>query len=312
MSNGGDYILSSLSFPSSVKEEIASCQAGPERQSYPTIKGYQTPFPSDEPEMSWDCRMADRKVWTVKPPARSASVEVAVKTIEDATEIAVKRKTINKELIKETRREKAVLCPQTRSGLKTSRLTASCLRRHPVLRLNRLDIRNMSLPKSLLTLILRRGRLQAETRRPGPKGIDRKKKRRRGRGITKEKIKSHTLDISDMPLPKSQLTLTLKRGVLLDDPTSSQVQKKRGRKKGEKIGPGITRLKIEKIGAHTLDISDVPLPNPSLKLVIRRGKLQAEATGSQGKKTRGRKKKWRRRCGVKNEGVKRERSPETE
>ncbi|XP_035655361.2 uncharacterized protein LOC118401849 [Oncorhynchus keta] len=311
-STGGDYILSSLSFPSSVKEEIASCQAGPERQSYPTIKGYQTPFPSDEPEMSWDCRMADRKVWTVKPPARSASVEVEVKTVEDATEITVKRKTINKELIKETRREKAVLCPQTRSGLKTSRLTASCLRRHPVLRLNRLDIRNMSLPKSLLTLILRRGRLQAETRRPGPKGIDRKKKRRRGRGITKEKIKSHTLDVSDMPLPKSQLTLTLKRGVLLDDPTSSQVQKKRGRKKGEKIGPGITRLKIEKIGAHTLDISDVPLPNPSLKLVIRRGKLQAEATGSQGKKTRGRKKKWRRRCGVKNEGVKRERSPETE
>uniref|UniRef100_A0A4W5K939 C2H2-type domain-containing protein n=1 Tax=Hucho hucho TaxID=62062 RepID=A0A4W5K939_9TELE len=260
--------------------------------------------------MSWDCRMADCKVWTVKPPARSASVEVEVKTIEDATEITVKRKTINKEMIKETRRDKAVLCPQTRSGLKTSRLTASCLRRQPVLRLNRLDISSMPLPKSLLTLILRRGRLQAETRRPGPKGIDRKKKRRRGRGITK--IETHTLDISDMPLPKSPLTLTLKRGVLLDDPTSSQVQKKRGRKKGEKIGPGITRLKIEKIGAHTLDISDVPLPKPSLKLVIRRGKLQAEATGSQGKKTRGRKKKWRRRCGVKNEGVKRERSPETE
>ncbi|KAM9458708.1 uncharacterized protein ACWYII_010654 [Salvelinus alpinus] len=311
-STGGDYILSSLSFPSSVKEEIASCQAGPERQSYPTIKGYQSPFPSDEPEMSWDCRMADRKVWTVKPPACSASVEVEVKTIEDATEITVKRKTINKEMIKETRRDKAVLCPQTRSGLKTSRLTASCLRRQPVLRLNRLDISNMPLPKSLLTLILRRGRLQAETRRPGPKGIDRKKKRRRGRGITNEKIETHTLDISDMPLPKSPLTLTLKRGVLLDDPTSSQVQKKRGRKKGEKIGPGITRLKIEKIGAHTLDISDVPLPKPSLKLVIRRGKLQAEATGSQGKKTRGRKKKWRRRCGVKNESVKRERSPETE
>ncbi|CDQ80104.1 unnamed protein product [Oncorhynchus mykiss] len=174
-STGGDYILSSLSFPSSVKEEIASCQAGPERQSYPTIKGYQTPFPSDEPEMSWDCRMADRKVWTVKPPARSASVEVEVKTIEDATEITVKRKTINKELIKETRRDKAVLCPQTRSGLKTSRLTASCLRRHPVLRLNRLDIRNMPLPKSLLTLILRRGRLQAETRRPGPKELTEKK-----------------------------------------------------------------------------------------------------------------------------------------
>uniref|UniRef100_A0A673XTE3 Uncharacterized LOC115157351 n=1 Tax=Salmo trutta TaxID=8032 RepID=A0A673XTE3_SALTR len=311
-STGGDYILSSLSFPSSVKEEIASCQAGPERQSYPTIKGYQTPFPSDQPEMSWDCRKADRKVWTVKPPARSASVEVEVKTIEDATEITVKRKTINKEMIKETRRDKAVLCPQTRSGLKTSRLTASCLRRQPVLRLNRLDIGNMPLPKSLLTLILRRGRLQAETRRPGPKGIDRKKKRRRGRGITNKKIETHTLDISVMPLPKSPLTLTLKRGVLLDDPTSSQVQKKRGRKKGAKIGPGITRLKIEKIGAHTLDISNVPLPKPSLKLVIRRGKLQAEATSSQGKKTRGRKKKWRRRCGVKNEGVKRERSPETE
>ncbi|KAK6310999.1 hypothetical protein J4Q44_G00190540 [Coregonus suidteri] len=311
-STGGDYILSSLSFPSSVKEEIASYQAGPEKPSYPTMQGYQTLFPCDEPGMSWDCRMADCRVWTVNQPAVSASVEVEVKTIEDATEITVKRKTINKEMIKETRRDKAVLCPQTRSGLKTSRLTASCLRRQPVLRLNRLDISNMPLPKSLLTLILRRGRLQAETRRPGPKGIDRKKKRRRGRGITNEKIEMHTLDISDMPLPKSSLTLTLKRGVLLDEPTSSQVQKKRGRKKGKKIGPGTTRLKIEKIGAHTLDISDMPLPKPSLKLIIRRGKLQAEATGSQGGKKRGRKKKWRRGCGVKNEGVKRERSPETE
>ncbi|XP_041752509.1 uncharacterized protein LOC121581161 isoform X1 [Coregonus clupeaformis] len=317
-STGGDYILSSLSVPSSVKEESASYQAGPERQSYPTMQGYQSPFLCDEPEMSWDCRMADCRVWTVKPPAGSASVEVEVETIEDPTEITVKRKTIDKESIKETRREEAVFCPQTRSGLKTSRLTAACLRRQPVLRLNRLDISNMPLPKSLLTLILRRGRLQAEaTRRPGPKRRGRKKKRRRGRGVANEKIETDTLDVSDMPLPKSSLTLTLKRGIVQAEATSSQVPKKRGRKKGQKIGPGITRLMIEKVGAHTLDISDMSLPKTSLKLIIRRGKLQAEATGSQGQKRRGRKKKWRRGRGVKNEkteakGVKRERSPETE
>uniref|UniRef100_A0A4W5P8P8 C2H2-type domain-containing protein n=2 Tax=Hucho hucho TaxID=62062 RepID=A0A4W5P8P8_9TELE len=312
-STGGDYILSSLSSPSSVKEESASYQAGPERQSYPTMQGYQSPFPCDEPEMSWDCRMADCRVWTVKP------VEVEVETIEDATDIMVKRKTIDKESIKETRREEAVLCPQTRSGLKTSRLTAACLRRQPVLRLNRLDISNMPLPKSLLTLILRRGRLQAEaTRRPGPKRRGRKKKRRRGRGVASEKIETDTLDVSDMPLPKSSLTLTLKRGIVQAEATSSQVPKKRGRKKGQKIGPGITRLKIEKVGVHTLDISDMSLPKTSLKLIIRRGKLLAEATDrKEGQKRRGRKKKWRRGRGVRNEkteakGVKRERSPETE
>ncbi|CDQ77887.1 unnamed protein product [Oncorhynchus mykiss] len=186
-STGGDYILSSLSSPSSVKEESASYQAGPERQSYPTMQGYQSPFPCDEPEMSWDCRMADCRVWTVKPPAGSASVEV--KTIDDATDIMVKRKTIVKESIKETRREEAVLCPQTRSGLKTSRLTAACLRRQPVLRLNRLDMNNMPFPKSLLTLILRRGRLQAEaTRRPGPKE-EAEGKRRRGRGVATSRLK---------------------------------------------------------------------------------------------------------------------------
>ncbi|XP_029580953.1 uncharacterized protein LOC115169455 isoform X2 [Salmo trutta] len=317
-STGGDYILSSLSSPSSVKEESASYQTDPERQSYPTMQGYQSPFPCDEPEMSWDCRMADCRVWTVKPPAGSASVEVEVETIEDATDIMVKRKTIDKESIKETRRE-AVLCPQTRSGLKTSRLTAACLRRQPVLRLNRLDISNMPLPKSLLTLILRRGRLQAEaTRRPGPKRRGRKKKRRRGRGVANEKIETDTLDESDMPLPKSSLTLTLKRGIVQAEATSSQVPKKRGRKKGQKIGPGITSLKIEKVGVHTLDISDMSLPKTSLKLIIRRGKLQAEATDrKEGQKRRGRKKKWRRGRGVRNEkteakGVKRERSPETE
>ncbi|XP_071232710.1 uncharacterized protein [Salvelinus alpinus] len=318
-STGGDYILSSLSSPSSVKEESASYQAGPERQSYPTMQGYQSPFPCDEPEMSWDCRMADCRVWTVKPPAGSASVEVEVETIEDATDIMVKRKTIDKESIKETRREEAVFCPQTRSGLKTSRLTAACLRRQPVLRLNRLDISNMPLPKSLLTLILRRGRLQAEvTRRPGPKRRGRKKKRRRGRGVANEKIETDTLDVSDMPLPKSSLTLTLKRGIVQAEATSSQVPKKRGRKKGQKIGPGITRLKIENVGVHTLDISDMSLPKTSLKLIIRRRKLQAEATDrKEGQKRRGRKKKWRRGRDVRNEkteakGVKRERSPETE
>ncbi|XP_055739799.1 uncharacterized protein LOC129824283 [Salvelinus fontinalis] len=318
-STGGDYILSSLSSPSSVKEESASYQAGPERQSYPTMQGYQSPFPCDEPEMSWDCRMADCRVWTVKPPAGSASVEVEVETIEDATDIMVKRKTIDKESIKETRREEAVFCPQTRSGLKTSRLTAACLRRQPVLRLNRLDISNMPLPKSLLTLILRRGRLQAEvTRRPGPKRRGRKKKRRRGRGVANEKIETDTLDVSDMPLPKSSLTLTLKRGIVQAEATSSQVPKKRGRKKGQKIGPGITRLKIENVGVHTLDISDTSLPKTSLKLIIRRRKLQAEATDrKEGQKRRGRKKKWRRGRDVRNEkteakGVKRERSPETE
>ncbi|XP_042164284.1 uncharacterized protein LOC112227341 [Oncorhynchus tshawytscha] len=317
-STGGDYILSSLSSPSSVKEESASYQAGPERQSYPTMQGYQSPFPCDEPEMSWDCRMADCRVWTVKPPAGSASVEVEVETIDDATDIMVKRKTIVKESIKETRREEAVLCPQTRSGLKTSRLTAACLRRQPVLRLNRLDIRNMPFPKSLLTLILRRGRLQAETRRPGPKGRGRKKKRRRGRGVADEQIETDTLDVSDTPPPKSSLTLTLKRGIVQAEATSSQVRKKRGRKKGQKMGPGITRLKIEKVGVHTLDISDMSLPKTSLKLIIRRGKLQAEATDRKdGQKRRGRKKKWKRGRGVRNEkteakGVKRERSPETE
>ncbi|XP_021444661.2 uncharacterized protein LOC110508459 isoform X1 [Oncorhynchus mykiss] len=316
-STGGDYILSSLSSPSSVKEESASYQAGPERQSYPTMQGYQSPFPCDEPEMSWDCRMADCRVWTVKPPAGSASVEV--KTIDDATDIMAKRKTIVKESIKETRREEAVLCPQTRSGLKTSRLTAACLRRQPVLRLNRLDMNNMPFPKSLLTLILRRGRLQAEaTRRPGPKRRGRKKKRRRGRGVANEQIETDTLDVSDTPPPKSSLTLTLKRGIVQAEATSSQVPKKRGRKKGQKMGPGITRLKIEKVGVHTLDISDMSLPKTSLKLIIRRGKLQAEATDRKdGQKRRGRKKKWRRGRGVRNEkteakGVKRERSPETE
>ncbi|XP_052320153.1 uncharacterized protein LOC118395015 isoform X2 [Oncorhynchus keta] len=316
-STGGDYILSSLSSPSSVKEESASYQAGPERQSYPTMQGYQSPFPCDEPEMSWDCRMADCRVWTVKPPAGSASVEV--ETIDDATDIMVKRKTIFKESIKETRREEAVLCPQTRSGLKTSRLTAACLRRQPVLRLNRLDMNNMPFPKSLLTLILRRGRLQAETtRRPGPKRRGRKKKRRRGRGVANEQIETDTLDVSDTPLPKSSLTLTLKRGIVQAEATSSQVPRKRGRKKGQKMGPGITRLKIEKVGVHTLDISDMSLPKTSLKLIIRRGKLQAEATDRKdGQKRRGRKKKWRRGSGVRNEkteakGVKRERSPETE
>ncbi|XP_070974738.1 zinc finger protein 208-like [Oncorhynchus clarkii lewisi] len=316
-STGGDYILSSLSSPSSVKEESASYQAGPERQSYPTMQGYQSPFPCDEPEMSWDCRMADCRVWTVKPPAGSASVEV--ETIDDATDIMVKRKTIVKESIKETRREEAVLCPQTRSGLKTSRLTAACLRRQPVLRLNRLDMNNMPFPKSLLTLILRRGRLQAEaTRRPGPKRRGRKKKRRRGRGVANEQIEIDTLDVSDTPPPKSSLTLTLKRGIVQAEATSSQVPKKRGRKKGQKMGPGITRLKIEKVGVHTLDISDMSLPKTSLKLIIRRGKLQAEAMDRKdGQKRRGRKKKWRRGRGVRNEkteakGVKRERSPETE
>ncbi|CAB1326568.1 unnamed protein product [Coregonus sp. 'balchen'] len=211
-STGGDYILSSLSFPSSVKEEIASYQAGPEKPSYPTMQGYQTLFPCDEPGMSWDCRMADCRVWTVNQPAVSASVEVEVKTIEDATEITVKRKTINKEMIKETRRDKAVLCPQTRSGLKTSRLTASCLRRQPVLRLNRLDISNMPLPKSLLTLILRRGRLQAETRRPGPKGIDRKKKRRRGRGkkLNHQIMNFGPLSIQGSLSMKGPLTMNLR------------------------------------------------------------------------------------------------------
>nr|XP_029478885.1 uncharacterized protein LOC115102757 isoform X1 [Oncorhynchus nerka] len=318
-STGGDYILSSLSSPTSVKEESASYQAGPERQSYPTMQGYQSPFPCDEPEMSWDCRIADCRVWTVKPPAGSASVEVEVETIDDATDIMVKRKTIVKESIKETRREEALLCPQTRSGLKTSRLTAACLRRQPVLRLNRLDMNNMPFPKSLLTLILRRGRLQAETtRRPGPKRRGRKKKRRRGRGVANEQIETDTLDVSDTPLPKSSLTLTLKRGIVQAEATSSQVPKKRGRKKGQKMGPGITRLKIEKVGVHTLDISDMSLPKTSLKLIIRRGKLQAEATDRKdGQKRRGRKKKWRRGRGVRNEtteakGVKRERSPETE
>lgn len=50
---------------------------------------------------------------------------------------------------------------------------------------------------------------------------------------------------------------------------------------------------------------------------IQRGKLQAEATGSQGQKRRGRKRKQKRGRGVRNEkteakGVKREHSPETE
>nr|XP_046215253.1 zinc finger protein 236-like [Oncorhynchus gorbuscha] len=54
-----------------------------------------------------------------------------------------------------------------------------------------------------------------------------------------------------------------------------------------------------------------------VKNEIQRGKLQAEATGSQGQKGRGRKRKQRRGRGVRNEkteakGVKREHSPETE
>ncbi|XP_034146276.1 uncharacterized protein LOC106024859 isoform X2 [Esox lucius] len=317
---GGDYILSSLSSRCSGKEGSASSEVGTERQSYPTMQGYQSPLPCDEPGMRWDCRLADYRVWTVKPPAGSACVEVEVDTIEVATEKSGKRKTIGKDTIKGTRRDKAVLCPQTRSGLKTSRLTASCLCRKPVLRLNRLDISNMPLPKSLLTLILRRGRLQGEaTRRPGPKRRGRKKKRKKGHGVTNQKIETHALDVSDTPPPKSSLKLTLKRGIVQAEATSSQVPKKRGRKKGQKIGPGITKLKIEKIGAQTLDISDMPLPKPSLKLIIRRGKLQAEGTGSQGKipKRRGRNKKHRRGRGIKDEkteakGVKRDRSVETE
>uniref|UniRef100_A0AAY5KKB7 C2H2-type domain-containing protein n=1 Tax=Esox lucius TaxID=8010 RepID=A0AAY5KKB7_ESOLU len=315
---GGDYILSSLSSRCSGKEGSASSEVGTERQSYPTMQGYQSPLPCDEPGMRWDCRLADYRVWTVKPPAGSACVEVEVDTIEVATEKSGKRKTIGKDTIKGTRRDKAVLCPQTRSGLKTSRLTASCLCRKPVLRLNRLDISNMPLPKSLLTLILRRGRLQGEaTRRPGPKRRGRKKKRKKGHGVTNQKIETHALDVSDTPPPKSSLKLTLKRGIVQAEATSSQVPKKRGRKKGQKIGPGITKLKIEKIGAQTLDISDMPLPKPSLKLIIRRGKLQAEATDSQEQKRRGRKRKQKRGRGVKNEkteakGVNRERANETE
>ncbi|KAL0966370.1 hypothetical protein UPYG_G00294460 [Umbra pygmaea] len=317
---GGDYILGSLSSHSSVKESSVYSQTGPERQSYPTMQGYQSPFPCEEPGTKWDCRMAEYRVWTVKPPAGSASVEVEVNEIEESSERTSKRKTVDKETVKETKRDKAVLCPQTRSGLKTSRLTASCLRRKPVLQLKRLDISNMALPKSLLTLILRRGRLQTEgeaTRRPGPKRRGRKKKRRKGGGVTDEVTVTHTCDVSDMPPPKSSLTLTLKRGIMQAEATSSQVPKKRGRKKGPKTGPGITRLKIEKIGAESLDISDVPLPKPSLKLIIRRGKLQGEAIDSQGQipKKRGRKKKHRR--GIKDEktqakGAKRDMSAESE
>ncbi|KAJ8011722.1 hypothetical protein DPEC_G00061190 [Dallia pectoralis] len=313
---GGDYILSSLSSRCSGKDGRASSEAGTERQSYPTMQGYQSPLPCDDPGMRWDCRMAEYRVWTVKPPAGSACVEVKVDSIEDDTKKGVKRKTIDKDTIN----DKVVLHPQTRSLLKTSRLTASCLSRKPVLQLNRLDISNMPLPKSLLTLILKRGRLHAEaTRRPGPKRRGRKKKRRKGHGLTNEIVETQTVDPSDMQLPKSSLTLTLKRGIVQAEATSSQVPKKRGRKKGQKIGPGIRRLKIEKIGAQTLDISDMPLPKPSLKLIIRRGKLPDEATDSQGKipKKRGRKKKHRRGRGLTIEktevkGVKRDRSAETE
>ncbi|CAB1351642.1 unnamed protein product [Coregonus sp. 'balchen'] len=44
----GNYILSSLSFPSSLMEESASCQASSEKQSDPTMQGYQIPVTSDD------------------------------------------------------------------------------------------------------------------------------------------------------------------------------------------------------------------------------------------------------------------------
>ncbi|CAB1351641.1 unnamed protein product [Coregonus sp. 'balchen'] len=118
--------------------------------------------------MSWHSR-----VWPSMQRVGSASVEVEVEAIEDATKMTVQRKTVD------------------RDGPKASRLTASCLRNQPILRLHRLDIRDMWLPESSRTLSLRRGRRQAEAMRSQrQKKRGRKKILKIGSDVTNKKTEA--------------------------------------------------------------------------------------------------------------------------